>query len=409
MKYNITIQHLQKDERYAAAVAFLSSIINGKVPPKKNFEQLYSPELLSTARGMVKRFLKGKNFSELTPRLHENAPNEIDKQRTNLEFNPYFRDIQEKLLFNQLPKEEALTHLYGEYSTAVRRSFGLFFHFKLKRRCGITSTAHHNRVAAVVKQLKMDDTGSQKYSAIAALHDTIEDLLNIVKDKKGRLYGIHRYDEFVDEFIPAELKEHVKLLTNNYDLILSHINQQFLSTNVSMTKKNLLNAIEVQSKRNSGELSSHFENMAVLLQISELGENVYSNAKWICYENLYIHTMAVSTKEMNDFRTYQVKAVDLLDNSHGRDSLSMDGMIKNIIKLGIWAIQGYDLQSNWPPLNSFVMEVFEEALVHSEHLVMKNFFEHQSQQDFLISALVKFEKLKPIFYIDPLIRAKSIS
>ncbi|MBZ0199396.1 MAG: hypothetical protein K8H86_05985 [Ignavibacteriaceae bacterium] len=400
MIYNITIKHLQKDERYASAKAFLSSIVGGRVPPKKNFEKLYSAELINTVRGMVKQFLRGKDFSTLNPRHHQDAPNEINKQRASLEFNPDYCNIQGKLLFNKLPKEETLAPLYGEYANAVRKSFGSFLHFNLTRRCGITSAAHHNRVAAVVKQLKMDGDGSYKHVAIAALHDTIEDLLNIVKDKKGRIYGIHRYEEFVDEFIPPELKEHVKLLTNNYDLILSHIYQQFITTDVSMTKKNLLNAIEVQSKRNSGELSAHFENMGVLLQISDLGESVYSKAKWICYENLYINTMAVSTKEMNDFRTFQIKAVDLLDNSHGRDSLSMDGMIKNIIKLGIWAARGYDLQSSWLPLNAFVMEVFEEALVHSEHLVIKNLFELESQQDFLISALIKFEKLKPIFYVD---------
>ena len=78
----------------------------------------------------------------------------------------------------------------------------------------------------------------------------------------------------------------------------------------------------------------------------------------------------------------------------------MEGRIRNIIKLGIWASQGYNLQSDWLPLNDFVMEVYEEALVHAEHLVIKDLFEPQSQQDFLVSALIKFEKLSPIFYSD---------
>lgn len=398
MRYNISIQRLQKDEKYPAAISFLSSIISGKLPPKTILENLYGADLVDIVHTFIQNFLKVKNFSELTPRLHQLAPSEIDKQRTALETNSNFQAIQAKLLFNQLPDEVTFRPLYGEYSAAIRNAFGLFLQLGLIRRCGISSTAHYNRVAAIVWGLKMDDEYINKYTTVAGLHDVVEDLLNILKDRNGRFYGIHRYDEFVDEFIPNELQEHVKLLTNNYDLILGYIYQKFIKTDRSMTKKNLLNAIEVQQRRNSGELSHHFEKMHELLYNLDLKVEVYKNAKWFCYENLYIHNMALSTKEMNDFRTFQIKAVDLLDNAHGRDSLAMEGRIRNIIKLGIWASQGYKLQSDWPPLNDFVMEVYEEALVHAEHLVIKDLFEPQSQQDFLVSALIKFEKLKPIFY-----------
>jgi len=400
MRYNINIQHLQKDQKYPDAISFLSSIIKGDLPSKTILANLYGAELVEIVYSFIKNFLQDKSYSKRTPRLHQSAPSEIDEQRTALETNSNFQAIQSKLLYNQLPDEGSFEPLYGEYSAAIRKVFGLFIQLGLIRLCGISATAHYNRVAGAVWGLKMDNENIHKYTAVAGLHDAIEDLLNILKDKKGRVYGIHRYDEFVEDFIPKELQEHVKLLTNNYDLILGHINQQFIKTDRSMTKKNLLNAIEVQHRRNSGELGLHFEKMHELLYNSDIKEDIYKNAKWRCYENLYIHDMAISTKEMNDYRTFQIKAVDLLDNAHGRDSLSMEGRIRNIIKLGIWASQGYNLQSDWLPLNDFVMEVYEEALVHAEHLVIKDLFEPQSQQDFLVSALIKFEKLSPIFYSD---------
>ncbi len=76
----------------------------------------------------------------------------------------------------------------------------------------------------------------------------------------------------------------------------------------------------------------------------------------------------------------------------------MFSRIKNIIKIGIWAREGYGLKSTWLPLNNRVMEIQEDTLVHAEHFVIRDLLEPQSTQDFLMSALLKIKELESIFY-----------
>jgi len=107
-----------------------------------------------------------------------------------------------------------------------------------------------------------------------------------------------------------------------------------------------------------------------------------------------------NAKNITDFRTFEIKSIDLADNAHSSGALSMEEKLKNIQKLCIWASYGFSLQTNWQPTNNFIQEVFEVALECSKNLVVKDLLEPISKPDFFASALYKIEELRPVFYIE---------
>ncbi|MGA9115272.1 MAG: hypothetical protein WB626_00690, partial [Bacteroidota bacterium] len=258
---------------------------------------------------------------------------------------------------------------------------------------------HLNRVGAVVGAFRMEEGGGRKYSAIGALHDAVEDLLSVACDEEGRLYGLERYGDFIEEFLPAELHAPVLLLTNHYDLILQDIRSRLRRENRSLTGEELVSSLAAGLPGASPALNGYMSRMADLLAGEPLGPDPYEGAKWLCYRRLYVRDMARDALAARDFRTYEIKAVDLSDNANGRDALAMWGRIKNIVKMDIWAREGYALGSSWHPLNSRIMELEEDALVHAEHLVLRDFLESVSCQDFVMSGLLKIGRLSTVFYV----------
>jgi hypothetical protein len=110
--------------------------------------------------------------------------------------------------------------------------------------------------------------------------------------------------------------------------------------------------------------------------------------------------MAVYTHSRGDYRTFEIKAIDLSDNGHGRDALAMSSRIKNLIKHQIYANYGVRLKSTWHGINNRVAELQEDALVHAEHLIISDLLQKQSYMDFAVSTMLKLLTLKSIFFTD---------
>jgi hypothetical protein len=245
----------------------------------------------------------------------------------------------------------------------------------------------------------MDTEGAFMYSAIAATHDTIEDLLLIASDPHGHHFGLERYPEFLEYIAPQEIHGSLILLTNHYDLILASIERQLRFSDQLMTRQSLMTELETLAGVGLPSIAPYATRMYNLLRERDIGQNTYETSKWLCYRELYIRLMAEQAREADDFRTFEIKGLDLSDNAHGRDALALTGREKNIIKMDIWARAGYSLHSAWAPLNDHIMEVEEDALVHAEHLIVKDFLEPVSSQDFVSSALLKIKELEFVFYL----------
>lgn len=401
MRYNREVATLVVNEKYALAMEILQEILQRNLPSLNVLSALFGQVRAPFIRDLIRQFVNADLPPDITPRKHiADAPTEISDTRNTLESNEKYQAVQRKLLLWELPEATPLRELYGELTPAIRRIYGLFLNNGLRRKCGVSSAAHLNRVGALAGAIGLDRDADHTYSSIGALHDAIEDLLHLATDASGKKYGLKRYRDFLDDFLPHDLQNSLELLTNHYDLILGHVRRELRKNDQAMTSESLLRSLELLQEDTFADLEPYVAAMHALLMEADLEPDVYENAKWLCYRNLYVHKMASQAHAAADYRTYETKALDISDNANGRDALAMSGRIKNIVKMDIWAREGYALGSSWPPLNNHIMEFEEDALVHAEHMVIRDFLEPVSSQDFVMSGLLKIRELRPVFFVD---------
>ncbi|MFZ1728733.1 MAG: hypothetical protein WBQ23_01905 [Bacteroidota bacterium] len=401
MRYSSAILQMKSDPRYETAARMLQQIVHHDVPDIRLLTALYGLQQAQGMHSVIGRFLDLRASEFGTPRSGQhNASTEISDARSRVEESTDFQQLQEQLLFGKLPGLDELEHFYGQYAGEVRTIFQLFLDHKLRRKCGITSAAHLNRVGAVVGKMGLENPGEYLFSTVGVMHDALEDLLDVARDKHGRIYGLHNYNLFLDRYTSPELHSHIKLVTNFYDLILAEVNDHLKNDGKYMNKENLMWALEDMYLHEPVEIHPYLEKIHYVLEDAPLEGDVYGQAKWKCYSELYIREMAVYTHSRGDYRTFEIKAIDLSDNGHGRDALAMTSRVKNLIKHQIYVNYGTRLKSTWHALNNRVAELQEDALVHAEHLVLSDLLQQQSYMDFAVSTMLKLLSLKSIFFTD---------
>jgi hypothetical protein len=401
MRYTSSIQQLKSDSRYDAASALLQCVLYRQSPDLSLLTTLYGVQQAQILHRIFVRFLEQHAESFGTPRVHmHHASTEISAARSQIEESASFQKLQFHILYHEVPDEHDLECFYGKYSAQVRTIFQLFMEHKLVRKCGITSAAHLNRVGAVVGKIGMDSPTEHLYATVGVMHDALEDLLDEVKNPHGKVYTVNDYQAFLDRYAAPELHPHIKLITNFYDLLLSEIRHRLRQEDHAFTKMNLLWALEDMYKHERVEIHPYLEKMHYALEDASLDGDVYAQAKWRCYSELYIREMAIYTHSHGDYRTFEIKAIDLSDNGHGRDALALDSRIKNLLKQQIYSMYGSKLNSTWHGINNRVAELQEDALVHAEHIIIRDFLQQQSYLDFAMSTLLKIIALRPILFFD---------
>lgn len=392
---------MQNDPRYDTARQILQQLLHREDLDFSLLISLYGIRQAQSMHAVLGRFLELHHEEFGTPRPSKfNASTEISDTRSRVEEATEFQNLQEQLLFGGLPDTEDLLPFYGPYAEQVRTIFQLFLTLGLKRQCGITSAAHLNRVGVVVGNMGMDLPGEHLYSTIGVMHDALEDLLEKATDEHGVVYGTRSYQRFLDRYAAPELHAHLRLVTNFYDLLLAEIHTRLKNEGTYMKKENLLWGLEEMYLHEPVDIHPYLEKMHHLLEDSELDGDVYNQAKWRCYSELYIREMAVYTHSWGDYRTFEIKAIDLSDNGHGRDALAMTSRVKNLIKHQIYVNYGIRLRSTWHALNNRIAELQEDALVHSEHIIINDLLQKQSSIDFAMSTMLKLLSLKSIFFTD---------
>ena len=392
------LEELKNDPNYISAAEILEAILNRNIPSKKTLYNIYG-NLTSVIIKNLENHFERFPLENILLRKHHTDPAVITEAKKKLEKNLKYAKLHASILNDKIPVLSDLSPFYGEYSDTVQSILAIYMKHKLKRKCGIPAAAHPSRVGGLVYTLGFDNPGSHKYTAVAFLHDCIEDLLIFDKQGTGDHYGLKSMELFFDDYIPDELQPNIRLLTNHYNLILYYLNYLLTLGNASVNNNTLLKKIETLCSWD-WSLKEQVKKVYDLLCSNVLEEPAIINAKWQCYNGLYIREMADNALKMSDFRTFEIKAIDLTDNAHGSAALSLPEKLRNIIKLGIWANQGYRLHLDWKPTNNYIEELFEEALVYSENIVIKDFLQPYSKQDFFVSALLKIEELKSIFYTE---------
>jgi hypothetical protein len=400
MWLNNELNRISKEPNYKMAYEIFSSIISKTCPDINLLKKFYGEKRADIIFENIKQYFAEEKKKKFSVRNHNfTSPQEIVNARIEIENNLYFQRIQSALLKNELPLRSDLEFFYGEFTEFTYNIIKIYKKLNLKRKCELNAATHLNRVGSVVYQLKMNDNGTHKYSAIAMMHDAVEDLLDYKELSRGGKIHINYYNSFLDEVIPKELQKSVRKLTNHYNFFINFINEKLKTDDKSISLKNVLLILEKMQKVKLGDLNEYIEKMYNLLSNVKLEGDLIESAKWECYKSLYVNGIAEASIAMNDYRLYEIKGVDLSDNAHGKGALSSDAKIRNIRKNMIWGRIGYRLHSSWKPLNDKIEEIMEDALQSAESLILSDLLQKQSSQDFVMSALFKIKKLEKVFYI----------
>lgn len=402
MKPEFERESFKRNAKYYAAEELMNCIISHNFPDYSVLVSLFNPKNAGYIRNMLQKFYEENSIDGYKLRQKKVIVNrEVYSARTNLENNILFKNIHSALLNFRIPEKEDLKIFFGSYAESIRKIYGTYIEMELLRKCDLTAASHLNRVAGVAKQLNFDKAECFDYAAIASMHDSIEDLLTVAKDNKGNLYGIENYSKFLTDFVPANLQESVKILTNHYNLILSYLLNVLKGKDKSFNRKNILNELEILRLKRFPEINSYVEKIYFhVLDNKNIDkqEDVLDYIKWQCYEKLYLNQIAETSKIANNFLLFEIKGVDLFDNFHGKDSLSLEGRIRNVIKNILWVNLGESFHSDWIPLNNHIAECTNDSLTYAENLIIKDLLEVQSQMDFFVASLNKVKKLFNVFY-----------
>lgn len=400
VRYTQTIVQLQQDPRYPSAKNVLNALLRFESPEIQDLVNLYGVRHAQTMHSFLGRHLEQKPLPQGVLRPHNyEASTDISNARSFIEESLDYLNLQADVLFGDVPAIERLEPLYGKYASQVREIIRLFIVHRRKRKCGISSVAHLNRVGAVAHQLRLDDVGEHEYATVAFMHDALEDLLDEVRDEHGQVYGVFRYREFLDRFMAPELHYHLRLITNFFDLILLEAQKMIRAEDKALTKENLIHTLVVMYQRERVDIHPYLEKVYDVIDATEFNGDIALHAKWLCYSELYIKEMARYTHSNHNYRAFEIKGIDLSDNGHGRDALALDSRLKNMLKQQIYATFGAQLNSDWYGLNKCVAELQEDVLVHAEHTIIQDLLQRQSSMDFVASTLGKMRDMRSIFFL----------
>ncbi len=400
MRYNNSIQRMRQEPRYENARRVFEAMMHCTRPDMQDLVALYGPQHGQVMIGVFERFIELHDGGFGARRLHvEKASTEISDARSLVEESIDYQRLQAKVVFGELPDAQELEPMYGPYAGQVRDIIGMFIEHRLSRKCGISSVAHLSRVGAVVRRLGMDNDGGHVYTTVGLMHDTLEDLLERVPDEHGEPYGVHGYQRFLDRYTAPELHRHLRMVTNFYDLLLTEAEKLLKKQDKFVSRENLLRVFEDMYRIQRVDIHPYLEKIHYVLEDAVLGDKGIVQAKWLCYSELYIREMAMYTHSAGDYRTFEIKAIDLSDNGHGREALALESRIKNLIKHQSYATFGSMLNSTWHGLNNRVAELQEDALVHAEHMVIQDLLQRQSYMDFAVSAMHKLMALRSILFL----------
>ncbi len=404
MRQTPDIQRLMKDPLYGEARKFLDALLEGSLPPADVTARLYGDRRTGIVLRVARSYLDAnrEKFGRRRPHRHD-ATDLIARRRLETESDPDFQEIHSRLLVLELPALPFMERFYGSYAETILNIYQLYIAAELNRKCGLSATAHLHRVAAIARALPLDDAGSGKYTAVAALHDVLEDLLTLNPKPNRKPFQLAEYNRFVDTYLPEDLREGVRMLTNHYDLVLHLVLLQLKREGHYPNKKNLRRSIHGLRAPLGETFASYLRDLEEVIDSTPAegeDQDVFSRVKWECYKTHYISRLGADVHEKDDYRLFEIKAIDLSDNGHGRDALAADSRIKNIIKHQVFANTCASLHSNWHALNARWEELQEDALVHAEHMIIASLLNQESALDFVMSGMKNLVRMGSVFFVD---------
>ena len=334
-------------------------------------------------------------------------PKEIYNPRLKYEYDPIVDELDFFVHTKQKPPSDLMKIVFDEFSENVSSVYDYYVEANIIRDSGLPASTHAHNLAMTGYAMGFDYIGR----ASLAYHDVPEDLFVFLTKKYGLKTGINGYDEFFDKMIPKKLHMNVNAITNKYDLIISDIDEELKNTllyskdnkpeskGLTFNKNNVLDVLEPLFNNDAGSLDKYVGRTYSIVYNMEDGEFFKERLKWACYRD-YIQDMADTCVSNNDFLAYDMKGIDLWYNGIGRETVKRWNRVKTSLKAMTWVNKGYEIHTNYAPLNNHIMEVAENNLGFAYDFVAKDLIRSIFRSAFTFRALNNIKQLTPVFFTD---------
>ncbi len=401
--YSTNIENMRRNPRFEYANIFLDKLLNKELFDTREdallLDKLFS-HLGSNSKDAIRKALLDYIYPSYLndvgrPRiLVESGPQDIMQARLDLQRDDFFLRIQNDVLSSRLPDKRDLEYFYGDFAEDSLNTIKRFSSPSFLRVCGIPKIAHWMRVGGTVKKINNTEFDSFRRAYSAFKHDDVEEGIPIA--------GLENYFEYLQSFIPEQIREEVILLTNHYDMYLNSAKEDFIYKKLDPNKKMLINSIKKLRKMSERKLVYVDKIIFALMNSgSEIvdGPGVIDSAKNYFYEKHYLPELVSSASIANKLFIVEDKCVDLLDNDNGSKKIPLGKYIKNITKQWSMVNVAENINSDYVPFKRKTEELKNNAVLKTRYLLLGDILEKDMTLDFIYSTSGQIlSKLKPVIF-----------
>lgn len=420
--------NIKGSPRYKAAKVVFDDILHKRSPHFDSLVALHGEKIAKTVEKSILRFYDDPQFIPGVVRVHDShAPTILSDMRRLIDNDEDFRSI-DGYFVSQTSRSEDLNVLISEIESEVgenfRRKFGpyashaikasaLAMKHHLKRKSDVSAISHWTGAAGIMFFLQKNNfikAYSDEYFRVivAFLHDFNEDLPRKVLHSDGKTYGLYRTEEFGRDYLPNNdlIIRDVNILTNLYSEMTKHAFEVFMKKGQAFThegfKTFLKESMDKEKEYNQPMYIVHktlFE-LVVDNDYGDLtGKDLLSAISWDSYK-FYINKIISESEKIDDDTPIIAKFCDQNYNFIGKEILAGPDLMRNLLKVWLWASEVNKDSKISVHMKSFVRELLEDDLCYAEYYIVRDLMRRESILTYYAGAYEKIKKLMPIIYTD---------
>jgi hypothetical protein len=134
-----------------------------------------------------------------------------------------------------------------------------------------------------------------------------------------------------------------------------------------------------------------------------VGRDLLSAISWDSY-TFYIQKIISESEKFDDDTPIIAKFCDQNYNFIGKEILAGPDLIKNLLKVCLWATEVEKNPDIAPHMKGFVRELLEDSLCYAEYYIVRDLMRRESILTYYAGAYEKIKKLMPVLYTDKTVR-----
>jgi hypothetical protein len=360
--------------------------------------------------------------------LHDpKAPTILSDMRKLIDDDEDFRAIDEYFVTQTSRKEdmdvlikeiesdlgENFKRKFGPYANNAIKAAALAMKHHLKRKSDVSALSHWTGACGIMYFLQKNNhikPYSDEYFRVivAFLHDFNEDLPRKVMHSDGKTYGLYRTEEFGHDYLPDNklIIRDVNILTNLYSEMAKHAFEAFMKKNHAFTHEGLKTFLKESMDKEKDQNESMYKVHKTLYELASnkdygelVGKELLSAISWDSYK-FYINRIITKSEKFDDDTPIIAKFCDQNYNFIGKEVLASPDLIKNLLKVWLWASEVSKNPQISDHMKSFVRELIEDDLCYAEYYIVRDLMRRESILTYYAGAYEKIKKLMPILYTD---------